>query len=61
MEKHNVYFHFHNPNTVEATAGYLLKIFMEANKGKVELAMQAASEMPPAAPAKRQNAESHSA
>lgn len=33
-------YRFHNPNTVEATADYILKVFMEVNEKKVERAMQ---------------------
>lgn len=33
-------YRFHNPNTVEATAEYILKVFMEVNEKKVERAMQ---------------------
>ena len=35
---------FHNPNTVETTADYILKVFMEVNEKKVERAMQEAAE-----------------
>jgi peptidyl-tRNA hydrolase len=38
-------FRFHNPNTAEATAEYILKIFIEANKEKVEQAIQAAADV----------------
>ena len=31
---------FHNPNTIETTAGYILKVFMEVNEKKVEAAVQ---------------------
>ena len=38
---------FHNPNTAEVTADYLLKILIEANASKVEQAIQeAADELP---------------
>lgn len=29
-------FHFHNPNSVEETANYIAKIFVEVNRAKVE-------------------------
>lgn len=32
-------YRFHNPNTVEVTAEYILKIFMEANQEKLEKAI----------------------
>lgn len=41
MKKRKLNYCFHNPNTVEETADYLLKILIEANKGKVEKAVQA--------------------
>ena len=40
MEKRKLNFRFHNPNTVEATADYILKIFMEVNMSKVEKAIR---------------------
>lgn len=47
MKKQELRFSFHNPNTVEDTANYLLKLFVEVNKGKVDEAIrQAAQEMP---------------
>ena len=40
-------YRFHNPNTAEVTADYLLKILIEANASKVEQAIQeAANELP---------------
>lgn len=39
-------YRFHNPNTIEATADELIKVFVQVNMGKVELALQqAANEM----------------
>ncbi len=32
--------HFHNPNTPRATADYIMKMFVEANKKKVEEILQ---------------------
>lgn len=37
-------YRFHNPNTVETTADYILKVFMEVNEKKVKQAMQEAAE-----------------
>lgn len=45
MAKQKLNFRFHNPNTAEATADYILKMFIEANKEKVEQAMQDAAEI----------------
>lgn len=35
-KKTKLNFHFHNPNTPEATAEYILKILIEVNQKKVE-------------------------
>ena len=44
MKKRKLNYRFHNPNTAEATADYILKILIEANKGKVDQVMQDAVE-----------------
>ncbi len=44
MKQDKLNFRFHNPNTPEETADFLLKICMEANKGKVERAIRSAAE-----------------
>ena len=44
MKKRKLNYRFHNPNTVEKTADYILKIFMEANMGKVEKAIREAAD-----------------
>ena len=44
VKKRKLNYIFHNPNTAEATADYVLKIMIEANMGKVERAMRVASE-----------------
>ena len=44
MKKRTLNYRFHNPNPTAATADYLLKIFMEANQEKVQLAIQAAAD-----------------
>ncbi len=41
IAKKELKFHFHNPNSAEATANYLLKAFMEVNLKKVENALKA--------------------
>ncbi|NLU25099.1 MAG: hypothetical protein GXW99_10420 [Clostridiales bacterium] len=40
MEKHSLKFHFHDPNSVETTADYILTILIQANIGKMEEAIQ---------------------
>ena len=39
MKKRKLNYRFHNPNTAEVTADYLLKVLVEANYGKVEKAL----------------------
>ena len=43
MKKRKLNYRFHNPNTAEVTADYLLKILIEANASKVEQAIQEAA------------------
>ena len=38
--KTKLHFHFHNPNSVEETANYIAKIFVEVNRAKVERILQ---------------------
>ena len=42
MKERKLNYRFYNPNPTAATADYLLKIFMEVNQEKVQLAVQAA-------------------
>ena len=44
MKKQKLNYRFHNPNTAEVTADYILKVFIEANMKKVERAMQEVAE-----------------
>lgn len=44
VQKRKLNYRFHNPNTVKETADYILKVFMEANMGKVERAIREAAE-----------------
>ena len=44
MQKRKLNYRFHNPYPVEAAADYILKIFMEANLGKLEQAIREASD-----------------
>ena len=47
MKKRKLSYRFHNPNTAEVTADYLLKVLIEANTSKVEQAIQeAVNELP---------------
>ena len=47
MKKRKLNYRFHNPNTAEVTADYLLKILIEANASKEQQAIQeAANELP---------------
>lgn len=43
MKKQKLKYRFHNPNTAEVTADYILKVFIEANEKKVERVMQEAA------------------
>lgn len=43
MKARKLNYRFHNPNPAVETANYLLKILIEANKDKVQLAIQKAS------------------
>lgn len=44
--KRKLNYRFHDPNPATVTADYILQIFMEANVGKVEAAMQKAAGTP---------------
>lgn len=56
MQKRKLNYRFHNPNTVEETADYILKVFMEANMGKVERAIREAAERQDSKSAHREEA-----
>lgn len=43
MKKRKLNYRFHNPNTVEATADYILKVMIDANKEKVDRAIEKAT------------------
>lgn len=47
MKKRKLNYRFHNPNTAETTADFLLKILIEANADKVEKAIREAAEQLP--------------
>ena len=40
MAKRKLNYRFHNPNPVEVTAEYILKVMIEANAEKVEKVLQ---------------------
>ena len=40
MAKRKLNYRFHNPNPVEVTAEYILKVMIEANAAKVEKTLQ---------------------
>ncbi|MGF0019959.1 hypothetical protein [Sporofaciens sp. SGI.106] len=44
MQKRKLNYRFHNPNSMAATADYILKILIDANSDKVERAIQAAAD-----------------
>lgn len=44
MARKKLNYRFHNPNSVEATADYILKVFIEVNERKVEEAVKKAME-----------------
>lgn len=48
MKKRKLNYRFHNPNSAVVTADYITKIFIEANAGKVETAVQKAADTIPA-------------
>lgn len=43
MKNRKLNYRFHNPNTVEETADYILKVFIKANERKVEEAIRTAA------------------
>ena len=44
MQKRKLNYRFHNPNSMAATADYILKILIDANSEKVERAIHAAAD-----------------
>lgn len=47
VKERKLNYRFHDPNPTAVTADYILKIFIEANVGKVEAAMQKAANVIP--------------
>ena len=43
MKQRKLNYRFHNPNSAEDTADFLCKLLIEANRGKVERAMERAA------------------
>lgn len=44
MARKKLNYRFHNPNSVEATADYILKVFIEVNERKVDKAIRETGE-----------------
>lgn len=44
MKNRKLNYRFHNPNPAVATADYILKVLVEANQEKVQLAVQTAAD-----------------
>ena len=44
MKRQKLNYRFHNSNTAEVTADYILKVFIEVNMKKVERTIQEATE-----------------
>ena len=61
MKQRKLNYRFHDPNPAAATADYILKIFIEANAGKVEAAIQKAADTIPALDETSGCCEGHSA
>lgn len=47
MRETKLSYSFHNPNTVEVTADYLLKLFIEVNREKADEAIRRAAQEKP--------------
>ena len=47
MKQRKLNYRFHDPNPTAITADYVLKVFIEANAGKVEAAIQKAAKAIP--------------
>lgn len=61
MKERKLNYRFHDPNPAAVTADYILKIFIEANAGKVEVAIQKAAEAVPDAKEEPGHCQGHSA
>lgn len=61
MKLYKLNYRFHDPNPAAVTANYILKIFIEANAGKVEAAIQEAAETLPSVGEEPDLCQGHSA
>lgn len=61
MKERRLNYRFHDPNPAAAAAGYILKIFIEANAGKVEAAIREAAGKSPDEDSRPARREGHSA
>ncbi len=61
MKKRKLNYRFHDPNPAAVTADYILKIFIEANAGKVEAAVREAADAASASNEESGRCEGHSA
>ena len=61
MKKRKLNYRIHDPNPAATTAEYIVKIFIEANAGKVEAAIQKAAEAIPDADEEPNHCQGHSA
>jgi hypothetical protein len=44
VKRQKLNYRFHNPNSADVTADYILKVFMEVNEKKVEQAIKMAAD-----------------
>lgn len=61
MKERKLNYRFHDPNPEAVTADYILEIFIEANAGKVEAAIQKAADTIPVSDESPGYCEGHSA
>ena len=61
MKQRKLNYRFHDPNPAAVAADYILKIFIEANAGKVGAAIQKAAEAIPDADEESGRCQGHSA
>lgn len=61
MKARKLNYRFHDPNPAAVTANYILKLFIEANAGKVEAAIQEATNTIPITDEKSDYCQRHSA
>lgn len=44
LKKRKLNYRFHNPNTLDETADYIIKLFVEVNENKVKRALEEAAD-----------------